>query len=67
MLTVNRILAVLFVAIGLAILVRTIAIGGGQVGLLAGVVFLALGVLRLRAAGWSSGRHEPPAGPGGRG
>ena len=51
MLAANRVLAVLLVLIGAAILVRTIALGGGQVGLLAAVVFLALGVMRLRAAG----------------
>jgi hypothetical protein len=45
----NRVFAAVFLLLGLAILIRTIAAGGGQVGLLAGVVFLALGVLRLRA------------------
>jgi len=50
MLQLNRALAYLFLALGVALLVETIAIGGGQVGYLAGVVFIALGVLRLRAA-----------------
>ena len=49
MLAANRLFAGLFLILGAAILIRTIAAGGGQVGLLAGVVFLALGVLRLRA------------------
>jgi hypothetical protein len=49
MLTANRVLAVAFLVIGAAILVETIAIGGGQVGFLAAAVFLALGILRLRA------------------
>jgi hypothetical protein len=45
----NRVFAVLFLLIGAAILIRTIAAGGGQVGFLAAAVFLALGVLRLKA------------------
>jgi hypothetical protein len=49
MLAANRVLAVVFLVIGAAILVETIVIGGGQVGFLAAAVFLALGVLRLRA------------------
>ena len=49
MLTVNRVFAVLFVALGVALVVRTALAGGGQVGYLTGAVFLLLGVLRLRA------------------
>ncbi len=50
MLRVNRVLAYVFMAIGVAMLVETIVIRGGTVGYLGGVVFIALGVLRLRAA-----------------
>jgi hypothetical protein len=54
----SRLFAVVFVGLGVAILARTAYEGGGQVGILAGLVFLALGVLRWRAVG---GR-QPPAG-----
>jgi hypothetical protein len=50
MLRLNRAIAYVFLALGVALLVETIAIHGGSVGYLAGVVFIALGVLRLRAA-----------------
>jgi drug/metabolite transporter (DMT)-like permease len=50
MLTVNRVLGAILVVIGVALLVRTASLGGGQVGYLAGAVFVALGMLRLRAA-----------------
>ena len=40
-------LAVVFVAIGIAMLVRTAAEGGGVVGFLLGGLFIALGVGRL--------------------
>lgn len=51
MLAVNRILAYVFIAIGIALLIETAALGGTgfQTGYLAGVVFIALGVLRRRA------------------
>ena len=39
--------SVLFVAIGIALLVRTAAEGGGVVGFLLGGLFIALGVGRL--------------------
>jgi hypothetical protein len=48
-LRVNRILAYAFIAIGIALLVETAILGGGQVGFLAGAVFVALGILRHRA------------------
>jgi hypothetical protein len=48
---VNRILAVVLVVIGVAALVETALLGGGQVGFLVGVVFVALGVIRWRALG----------------
>ncbi len=50
MLTANRLFAILFLLLGVAILVRTLALGGGQVGFLAAAVFIALGALRWRAA-----------------
>jgi hypothetical protein len=49
---VNRILSIAFIVIGVALLVETAAQGtrpGLQVGYLAGVVFIALGLLRRRA------------------
>jgi hypothetical protein len=45
----NRLLAFGFVALGVVILVATVVAGGGQVGFLIGAVYVALGVLRLRA------------------
>jgi hypothetical protein len=39
--------SVLFVAIGLALLVRTAAAGGGVVGFVLGALFIALGVARF--------------------
>jgi hypothetical protein len=50
MLAANRALAFGFLLLGAVILVRTISLGGGQVGFLAAAVFLALGALRLRAS-----------------
>ena len=41
------ILSMVFVAIGVALLVRTAAEGGGVVGFLLGGLFIALGVGRL--------------------
>jgi hypothetical protein len=49
MVVANRVWALVLLVIGLAILVRTLSLGGGQVGFLAGAVFVALGLLRLRA------------------
>ena len=50
--------ATAFVAIGVALLVRTAAEGGGVVGYLLGGLFVALGVGRLtlerRRRGWGS-------------
>jgi hypothetical protein len=39
--------SVLFVAIGVALLVRTAAAGGGGVGFVLGALFIALGIGRL--------------------
>ncbi len=39
--------SVLFVAIGLALLVRTAADGGGVIGYVLGALFIALGVARF--------------------
>jgi hypothetical protein len=49
----TRALSLLFLALGLVLLVRTLAAGGGpaSVGVLLGVAFLAVGVGRL----WLSG------------
>ena len=49
LLILNRILACAFLVIGVALLVETAALGGGEVGFLAGAVFVVLGVLRWRA------------------
>jgi hypothetical protein len=49
LLMVNRILSVAFVVIGIALLIETAVLGGGQVGFVAGAVFIALGILRRRA------------------
>ena len=52
MLRVNRILSVAFIVIGIVLIIETAALGGRgfQVGYLGGVVFIALGLLRRRAA-----------------
>ena len=50
MLTANRVMAWILLLIGVALVVETIAIRGGTVGYLGGVAFIALGVIRLRAA-----------------
>jgi hypothetical protein len=49
-----RAFSLAFVAIGMALLVTTLVNGGGpaSVGFLMGIVFVAIGVLRL----WSAGR-----------
>jgi uncharacterized membrane protein HdeD (DUF308 family) len=39
--------SVVFVAIGIALLVRTAAAGGGVVGFVLGALFIVLGVARL--------------------
>ena len=49
MLLVNRILSVAFLVIGVALLIETAVLGGGEVGFVAGAVFIALGILRRRA------------------
>jgi len=49
MLQANRVLAYVFLALGVAIAVRTGLAGGGQVGFLVAAVLLLLGWLRLRA------------------
>ena len=49
MIAASRAIAYLFLAIGLVILAETVWSGGGQVGFLAGAVFLMLGAIRLRA------------------
>ena len=42
-------MAWVLLALGIAILNETIFVGGGQVGFLAGAVFVLLGILRIRA------------------
>jgi hypothetical protein len=51
MLVVNRVLSFVFIAIGIVLIIETVAQGahGLQVGYLAGAVFIALGLLRRRA------------------
>jgi hypothetical protein len=49
MLLVNRLLSVAFLVIGVALLIETAFLGGGEVGFVAGAVFIALGILRRRA------------------
>ena len=49
MLLVNRILSVAFLVIGVVLLIETAVLGGGEVGFVAGAVFIALGILRRRA------------------
>ena len=49
MVAASRAVAYLYLAIGIAILAETIWLGGGQVGFLAGAVFIVLGLIRLRA------------------
>jgi hypothetical protein len=51
MLRVNRMLSLVFIAIGIVLIVETAAQGahGPKVGYIAGVVFVALGLLRRRA------------------
>jgi hypothetical protein len=52
MLLLNRVLAVAFLMIGVALIIETAALGGRgfQVGYLGGVVFIALGLIRRRAS-----------------
>jgi hypothetical protein len=57
MLMVNRILSIAFIVIGVALLIETAVLGGGEVGFVAGAVFIALGILRRRAM-------RPPRGRG---
>jgi hypothetical protein len=51
LLRVNIVMAVVLIAIGVAALVETAVQGGGQLGFLVGLAFIALGVLRWRAFG----------------
>jgi hypothetical protein len=46
---VNRVIPWVFIVIGVVALAETAYLGGGQVGVVVGVVFIALGWLRLRA------------------
>lgn len=57
-----RLLSLAFIALGLALLVSTIAQGGGplSLGIFLGIAFVAVGVLRLWTTGffrgWRDGR-----------
>ena len=44
---VTQLLSLVMIGLGLALLVRTLAIGGGQVGILLGLLFVGLGAGRL--------------------
>jgi len=46
----TQVLSLVLAALGIAILVRTLAAGGGQVGILIGLMFLGLGVGRFYLA-----------------
>jgi hypothetical protein len=48
-----RVLSVVFIAVGLAILISTFAQGGGplSLGTLLGIAFTGIGILRLRSTG----------------
>jgi hypothetical protein len=50
--TVQRVFGAIFLVLGIAMLARTAAGGGGglAVGYVVGAIFVALGILRLRAA-----------------
>lgn len=54
-----RVLSLVFVGLGLALLATTFASGGGPVsrGALLGAAFLAVGALRLWAGGFFRGRR----------
>jgi hypothetical protein len=49
MLGASRVMAYVMLGLGIAILAETAWLGGGQVGFLAGAVFILLGIVRLRA------------------
>jgi len=52
---VTRVLAVVLAVLGVAILVRTAVAGGGQVGVLIGLLFIGLGLGRFYLA-WKGSR-----------
>ena len=49
-------LSLVMIGLGLALLVRTLAAGGGQVGILLGLLFVGLGSGRLYLARKAGGR-----------
>jgi hypothetical protein len=56
--TVVRLLSVLLIALGVAVVVRTVALGvGGGLGLLLGGLMILAGALRLWMAGGGSWRR----------
>jgi len=46
----TQVLSLLMAALGIALLVRTIVAGGGQVGIIVGLLFLGLGIGRFYLA-----------------
>jgi hypothetical protein len=61
-----RAFSLVFIALGLLILITTLAHGGGplSVGTLLGLVFIAVGVVRLRLSGLFRGRGGRSGGRG---
>jgi hypothetical protein len=59
-LSTQRLLGVALLVVGLAMVVSTLARGGGPaaLGVIAGVMFAALGVLRLKLAGATDPRRN---------
>ena len=49
MVALSRVMAWVLLGLGIAILAETVWVGGGSVVYLGGAVFVALGVLRIRA------------------
>jgi hypothetical protein len=49
MLTVQRVFAVAFLLLGAALLVESVVVGAGTFGYLIAVIFIGLGIVRLRA------------------
>jgi hypothetical protein len=49
MLRAHRAFAIVFMVLGVALLVESILVGGGTFGYFIAAVFIALGIVRLRA------------------
>ena len=48
--TMTQVLALVMIGLGVALLARTLAAGGGQVGILVGLLFVGLGAGRFYLA-----------------